>query len=58
MTGKVTRQGEYKQPIKPWAVERRLVLYHFAFCQLMDWRDRSDTIDAIAEVIRITVVYE
>ena len=25
-----TRSGEYKEPIKPDAVGRRLVLYHFA----------------------------
>lgn len=27
---KPTRSGEYKEPIKPDAVGRRLVLYHFA----------------------------
>ena len=27
-----TRQGEYKEPIKPWAVERHLVTLPFRYC--------------------------
>jgi len=50
-----TRPGEYKQPIKPGAVERHLVFLPFRFC----WEGTSqvipsDTVDAFAEVIRIT----